>query len=229
MKYKNLVIIGTSHISAESKKLIKDSFLLEKPEIIAVELDRRRLISLSQKQKTSLSPRMIRYVGVTGYLFALIGNIVQRKLGKIVNMNPGAEMMEAVKLAKINKIQLALIDQDIIITLKKLSKRITWREKLRFITDIIKSLFSKQVIKIDLRKVPSEQLINKLLKIFSKRYPSLYYTLVTERNHHMAKKLFVLTREHPKKKFLVVVGAGHEKGLLQQLKRLEDANISYTL
>ena len=53
-------------------------------------------------------------------------------------------MLTAVKLAKKHKIQLALIDQDIEITLKRLSQEITWREKFNFLADIIKAVIFRK-------------------------------------------------------------------------------------
>ena len=38
-----LKIIGTSHIAKESVEEVKDTILKEKPDIIALELDRKRL------------------------------------------------------------------------------------------------------------------------------------------------------------------------------------------
>ena len=51
MKYKNLIIIGTSHIAKQSLKEVKKAIEEEKPDIIAIELDRKRLMALASKKK----------------------------------------------------------------------------------------------------------------------------------------------------------------------------------
>jgi len=120
--YKNLTIIGTSHISKQSIKQVKSSVKKLKPYIIALELDKKRFLALFKEQK--LSFRDIKSMGIKVFILNLIGAYAEKKLGKMVGTKPGDEMRTAVLLAKENKIKLALIDQDIEITLKKLIKRI---------------------------------------------------------------------------------------------------------
>ena len=43
MNYNNLIIIGTSHIAKQSLKEVNDMFENENPDIIALELDRKRI------------------------------------------------------------------------------------------------------------------------------------------------------------------------------------------
>ena len=51
MKYKNLILIGTSHIAKESLREVARVIEKEKPDIVAIELDRRRFYALTQKTK----------------------------------------------------------------------------------------------------------------------------------------------------------------------------------
>ena len=50
MKYKNLVFLGTSHIAKQSLDEVKKYISNEKPDIIALELDRNRLQALMSKK-----------------------------------------------------------------------------------------------------------------------------------------------------------------------------------
>ena len=54
MKYKNLTIIGTSHIAKQSLDEVKDAIEGEKPDIIALELDKQRLYALMQAKKEKI-------------------------------------------------------------------------------------------------------------------------------------------------------------------------------
>ena len=219
MKFKNLIIVGTSHIAKQSMREVEEAVSNNKPDIIAIELDRRRFIALMHKKKGKkdrIRLRDIRRIGVKGYLFSLIGGYVQKKLGKIVGVVPGSDMKKAIKLAKKNNLQIALIDQDIEVTLKKFSKSFTWREKWHIVADIFKGIFfRKNVVQFDLSKVPDEQVIKKMMKEVKVRYPNLYRVLVTERNKIMAVNLFKIMREHPDKKILAVVGAGHAEDMMK--------------
>jgi pheromone shutdown protein TraB len=140
---------------------------------------------------------------------------------------PGSEMKLAVELARKTKAKIALIDQDIEVTLKKFSQRLTWKEKFRFVADIFKSiLFRKKALKelgieteqLDLSKVPSKMLIRKLIKQLEKRYPNVYDVLVVQRNKIMANNLTKLMHKYPDEIVLAIVGAGHEEEILKLVK-----------
>ncbi len=160
--YKNLYIIGTSHIAAQSIKEVEQAILDIKPNIVAIELDPKRFQSLIHKKKTKLRLRDMQKVGFKGFLFNALGAWVEKKLGKSVGILPGSEMKKAVETAYKVKADLALIDQDIEITLKKLSQTLTWKEKFRFLIDILKSLFTTNKVKFDLTKATNEELAKRL-------------------------------------------------------------------
>src|SRR3989344_1091225 len=144
----NLNIIGTSHIAKQSIEEIKKAVEEFQPQIIAVELDAQRATALMQEQKSKISWRDIQKIGVKGYAFVKIGHYIQQKLGKSVGISPGSEMKTALEIAHKNNLQAALIDQPINVTLKNFSKELTWKEKWRFFSDMIKGLlFPKRQIK----------------------------------------------------------------------------------
>jgi pheromone shutdown-related protein TraB len=226
MEYRNLVLIGTSHIAKQSLREIEAAFSAHHPAVVAVELDRKRLHGLLHEEKTKVGLSHITKIGVKGYLFATLGGWMQRKLGSVVGVSPGSEMKLAVELARKNNAKIALIDQDIEVTLRKFSQRLSWREKFRFIGDIFKSLFFKKRMMremgitpdFDLSKVPDKVLVRKLIKQLEKRYPNVYEVLVRERNSIMANNLAKLMHLTDVK-ILAVVGAGHEEEMLALVKK----------
>ncbi len=217
-------IIGTSHISSHSVTQVKRAIKELQPDFVAVELDPKRLTALLSKQK-GRPPMlmMIKRVGVQGYLFSLIGAWIENKLGKAVGVSPGTEMLSAIKEAKKINAKIALIDQDIEITLRQFSKRFTWKEKLRLVWDIIVGVFKKDsIMKFDLTKVPSKNVIEQMMQMVKKRYPNLYYVLVESRNKYMAKRLINLMTKFPDSKIVAVVGAGHEEGMKKIIQNYID-------
>jgi len=225
MRYKNLTLIGTSHIAKESLEEVAHAIEKQKPDIIALELDRKRFYALTHDVKRKPRLRDIKRIGVKGYIFNIIGAWVEEKLGQMVGVKPGSEMLTAISLAQKHKIRLALIDQDIELTLRRISAELTWKERFRFVIDIIKGvLFKKSEMKklgiknLDLTKVPPKALIKKLIKIMKKRYPHLYRVLVEERNKVMAVNLKHLMAKYPDKKIIAIIGAGHEKELIDLVK-----------
>ena len=218
-RYKNILIIGTSHIALESIQQVEQRINEEQPNVVALELDSARFQALLSKEKRKTTLKDIKKVGIKGWLFALIGELVERKLGDRVGVSPGSEMIKAAEIARNHNCSIALIDQKIDVTLKRFSQSFTWKEKFRFLTDLITAPFSKKKIRINLTKVPEEKIIEEMIQHVKKRYPSIYTVLIEERNKYMAKQLFKLMPVFPK--ILAVVGAGHGKEIIEEIKKLE--------
>ena len=116
-------------------------------------------------------------------------------------------------------IKIALIDQDIEITLRNFSNSITWREKKNFIVDLLKALFlKKERMEFDLETVPSKAVIKKLTGRLKERYPNMHKTLIEERNIVIANNLKRLMEDAPDRKILVILGAGHVDDVLELVK-----------
>ena len=227
MDYSNLIIIGTSHIAKQSLEEVERAIEDKKPDIVALELDKNRLYSLFKKPG-KIRIYDIKRVGIKGFVFSLIGVWAEKKLGSMVGVAPGSEMKKAVVLARKNGIKIALIDQDIEITLKRFSKSLTWKEKWNFIADVFKGLFSRKralEIEFDLTKVPSKVIIQKLIEKVKERYPNVYKVLIEERNFVMADNLKRIMEKNPDKKILAIIGAGHEEEILDLIKK---PSISYS-
>ncbi|MFH1682314.1 MAG: TraB/GumN family protein [Candidatus Woesearchaeota archaeon] len=225
-KFRNLTLIGTSHISQQSVEEVTRTIEEIKPAVVAIELDKNRFISLTKKQERKLKFSDIKKIGLKGYLFALIGSYIQKKLGKLVNVEPGAEMLAAINAAKKHKLKLALVDQPIEITMKRLSQELTWREKFRFVGDFFRGMiFRKRELKrygleeFDLTKVPEERIVQKMIGELRQRYPSLYKVLIEERNQVISKNLVGLIKQDPEQHIVAVIGAGHEADLLKLIKK----------
>ncbi|MEK6916141.1 MAG: TraB domain-containing protein [Nanoarchaeota archaeon] len=213
--FKNITLVGTSHVSDESVKLVKSAFKEVNPAIIAVELDKNRLYALKNKVKRPKNLELIKTFGIGGFLFYIIGEVVQKKVGKLVNIEPGSEMLTAFNLAKENNAMIALIDRDIVITMRRFSKNFKKRELFRLLVDSFKS--SPEGVSFDIKKIPGDELVRTVVKHVKKRYPSLYKVLIDERDIHMASQLKRLSDLYPEKNILAVVGAGHIDGIIGYL------------
>jgi pheromone shutdown protein TraB len=224
-KIDNVVLIGTSHIARESVKNVAaviKHFAEEHSVVVGVELDKYRFRALLDNRRRSYMPTLqnVRMFGVTGTIFALLAGYVSDKLGKHVGAKPGDDMLSAIFTAKKLDLTIALVDQPVQITLRRFSQAITWREKGRFVWDIVQGLFfPRRVLKMygvenfDLTKVPSDKIITQLIAHMQKRYPNVYRVLIDERNKYMVRKIRKFEKKYPDDLILAVIGAGHEEGM----------------
>ncbi len=229
LHFKNLYIVGTSHISPYSIREVSIVIEKVKPNIVALELDKKRFYSLlykKQKMFSKFSIKKLKQLGLKGFLFNIIGAYFENKLGKAIGVMPGSEMKQAIKSAKKINAKIYLIDQDIDITLKKISRNITWKEKLSLLFDLLTTIFSlktKQSLGFDIRKVPPKKLIKELTSQLKLKYPSLHKILIEERNEILAKALYKLSH-NKNNKVVAFIGAGHEDDAMSLVKKYSTQN-----
>jgi len=197
-----IILLGTSHIAPESIKRIKKAIKDENPDCVAVELDPMRYDALKSGETTNPPGFFLKFL-----------SWLQKELGKMTGIFPGQEMLESVKISRENNIPVCLIDQDFYITMNDINKIPLW-EKIRLFTFTMFSGIGTK--KIDLKKVPSEEVVNEAIKYLKIKFPFIYKILVLKRNRFMSKMIKELGKNH--KKILVVVGAGHVNGLKNLLK-----------
>ncbi len=218
IKYKNLYLVGTSHISKESVKEVEKTIDNVKPKLIALELDKSRFALLKNKQITRFNLLNIKRLGFKVFLLNLLGAWLEKRLGKKVGTEPGAEMKKAIDLSSKLKLDIYLIDQEIKYTLNRFLSKITRKEKFQFIKDLI---IGESDYKLDLSKKPSQKEIESIINKLKFKYPTFYTIIVKERNEFMARNLYKLMKSNPTKNIVSVVGAGHEKAIIGEIKLLE--------
>ena len=224
-KDKQIVLVGTAHISKESIKLVEETIAKEKPDIIGVELDKERLAQLLSGKKWEQTN--IIDVIKTGKTYLFLLNILlsnmQKQLGKSVGVKPGAEMLVAVKQASETKTPIQLLDRDVRITLKRAFKVMSLKEKLKLGGTLLAGFFGKGE-KIDAKVIEDlkdQDLINKLMKELGKQMPSMKQVLVDERDEYIAEMI----KRSPGKKIVAIVGAGHLSGIERIIKKDKKVNI----
>jgi len=218
-----IILVGTSHISESSVDEIKDVIEKYNPDVVGIELDTRRfksLMSTTKEEKQVSNYKKIKELGTFGFLFAQLAGFVQKKVGGQVNVDPGVDMKGAYEAARDKKIPTALIDIDIKVTLKKLSN-ISFFKKIGLVSSIFFKSFKKEyrnLLDFDLKKVPEDEVVVKMIGILKKETPDLYNILIEDRNKYMVKRLFDLRAKHDGY-IVAVVGAGHVEGMTKLIKK----------
>ncbi len=221
LKYENkeIVLIGTAHISKQSVELVEKTITEEKPDVIGVELDLARLQQLQSPKKWRQMNILEVIRGGKTYLLLLnllLSNI-QKKLGKQVGVLPGAEMKKAVDLAKKEKIPIVLLDRDVRVTLKRALAKMPFFEKLKLFWIVLLSFFGfgEELTAEKVEKLKQKDVMNQLMQELSKELPSVSNVLVNERDMFIANMILAVKAE----KIVAVVGAGHLSGIKKYLNK----------
>lgn len=197
-------IYGTSHVSKESLELIEEKLEAHDPDIVALELDPIRLNALLTGDDTNDGP-----------LFLKLVKKFQESVGSKTGVMPGDEMLYAYRKSVEDGREVALIDQDIRITVDRL-KHVSRKEKARAVIEAVGGLLMPG--RFDIHSIPEDQLINQLLEELEDRFPQLHRVLVEERNRVMADYLKSLKANNPDSEIVAFVGAGHRQKLEEMLE-----------
>jgi len=211
----NIILVGTAHISKESVEEVKQVIEEHKPDIVAVELCERRYDAITKKQQWESTPVNKLLKSNNAYLLlaqTFLGSI-QRKLGKEYGVEPGSEMIAAMDEAKKHNLEVALVDRDISVTLKRAWKKMGIREKFRLTWEFLKAMIGydeEEIEELDLEKLMDQDVISAMMEEFGEIAPSVTNVLIHERDEYISKKI---TEQSKKGKVVAVVGAGHLKGI----------------
>lgn len=197
-------VYGTSHVSQESIELIDEKIERRDPDIIALELDMPRLNSMLTDTKKSQGPLFVRGI-----------KLFQDLIGKKTGVMPGDEMLHAYSKAVEEGRDIALIDQDIRITVQKLQD-VRLSEKVKAGASLVLGVFSSA--KIDIADIPEDEFLDEMLYEFKFKFPELHSVLVRERNSYMVESLKHLQDENPDSEIVAFVGAAHRKEMEKMLE-----------
>jgi pheromone shutdown-related protein TraB len=217
----NIILIGTAHISKDSVEEVKKVIEKYKPDIVAVELCKRRHEAITKKDQWENTPVTSLLKSNNAYLMLAqtFLSSIQRRLGKEYGVEPGSEMIAALDEAKKHNLKVALIDRDISITLKRAWKKMGIREKFRLTWEFLKAILGydeEELEELDLKELMNQDMISSMMEEFGKIAPSASTVLIHERDEYIAKKIL---DESKKGKVVAVVGAGHIQGIKKHLEK----------
>ncbi len=222
---KEIILVGTAHISQKSVSLVKKTIEEEKPDAIGVELDSQRFHQLlSGKKWRELDlVSIIKQGKAYLLLFNLLLSSIQRRLGEKVGIEPGKEMKTAIKIATATGTPLVLLDRDISITLRRALAELSFIEKLKLFFGVFSSLFGigEEITKEKIEELKQKDVISELMDELGKELPSVKKVLVDERDLFIANRILAAKG----KKIVAVVGAGHIGGIKKYLDKKR--NISH--
>ncbi len=209
---KEIVLLGTAHVSRESVDLVAEVINDEKPDTVCVELCESRFQAIQQKNRWKEMDiiKVIREKKA----FLLLSNLLlvsfQKRIADKFDIKPGEEMLSAIENAEKIGADIHLADREIRITMAR-----TWRvmgmwEKMKLLFQLLLSTGDvDDITKEDIEKMKQEDVLETLLSEVGKSHPVLREILIDERDKYLAEKI----RTAPGSKIVAAVGAGHVPGI----------------
>lgn len=213
---REIVLIGTAHISQRSVDIVRQTIEAEAPDTVAVELDQGRYDALTNEANwESLDLIEIIKSGQTTFLVARLALMAfQKKMSNYTGVKPGAEMLAAIEVAEAADRTVVLADRDIRTTLLRAWRTTPFFKKLSVASLLVMGVFERTEVDEDsLEDLREAHNISEVLNELGDVLPSVKTVLVDERDLFMASELV----NAPGEKIVAVVGAAHKAGILKHL------------
>ena len=213
---KEIILVGTAHVSRKSSELVDQVIAAEKPNTVCVELCKSRFEAIKQKkdwQETDIV-KVIRGKQALLLLSQLLMASFQKKIAEKFGVIPGEEMLRAMDKAEEIGAELVLADREIRVTLLR-----TWRmmgvwSKIKLLSGVLLSSFChKDITEEDIEKLKQRDALELALETFGQRLPEIKTTLIDERDKYLAHKI----GHAPGSRIVAVVGAGHIPGIIKNI------------
>ncbi|MDR0587231.1 MAG: TraB/GumN family protein [Treponema sp.] len=216
---REIVLVGTAHVSRESIEEVKGTIQEEHPDMVCVELDQGRYDAISKKE--NWEKLNVAKVFREGKGFLLMANLVlagfQRRLGKELGVQPGEEMKTALETAEKLGIAWALCDREVQITLRRAWSRCGLWSKSKLMASLVSSAFvTEKLSEAEIENLKKRSELDGMMDELAQYLPAVKQTLIDERDRYLAAKIWTAGG----KKVLAVVGAGHMAGLKSHLEKI---------
>ena len=218
---REIILIGTAHISRESADLVDRVITEEKPDVVCVELCKARFEAIQQKDKWQEMDivKVIRENRTALLLSQLLMMSLQKKIAERFNINPGEEMLRAISRAEESGAEVVLADREIRVTLLRTWRMMGFWTKMKFLSDIILSLFIwEDITEENIEELKQHDVLDLALKSIGEKLPKLKTTLIDERDQFLACSI----RNSQGRKIVAVVGAGHIPGIIENIGKAID-------
>jgi pheromone shutdown-related protein TraB len=217
---RQIYLVGTAHVSQESVDDVRRTVEQVDPDTICIELCASRHKAMTQKDtwKKMDIVKVIKKKKAVLLLAQLIMSSFYRRLGEQLGVQPGAEMLEGIECAKQRNARLILADRDIEITLKRVWGYLGFWNKMKLLSSLMLSIFSKEEIDSDtIETLKQQDQLESIMAEFAEQFPEIKLRLIDERDIYLAQKI----RAAEGQRIVAVVGAGHCQGIKQHIQQDE--------
>ncbi|APX94347.1 conjugal transfer protein TraB [Halomonas sp. 1513] len=215
-------LLGTAHVSKESADEVRALVRSGDFDAVAIELCASRHHSLVEPDALAGQDLFeIFRQGKAGMVAASLAlGAFQQRVAEQSGIEPGAEMRAALEETQRHDLPLLLIDRDVGITLKRIYANVPWWQRFSLFSGLLGSVMSRQEVSAaDIERLKEGDVLESTFNEFAEQSESLYTPLISERDRYMTLRLGEESPPGRYRHVLVVIGAGHLKGMAEHLSQ----------
>ena len=181
---KTVYIVGTAHVSAKSVQDVRDAVAAVRPDVVAIELCEPRYQGLVKKEAWRHTNvfQVIRQGKAMFLLAQLVMQSFYRRLGRQLEVEPGAEMMAGAACAEETGAKLELIDRRIDVTLKRVWRHLGFWHRVKLFGLLVEAMFSSEEVgAADIEALKKQDQLEALMGQMGKAFPEIKKRLIDER------------------------------------------------
>jgi pheromone shutdown-related protein TraB len=217
-----ITLLGTAHVSRQSADKVRELLSSGNYDAVAIELCNSRYQAITNPDNLAkMDLFQVLREGKTSMVMANLAlSAYQQKMANELGIEPGAEMKAAIEVADQQSIPVSMIDREIGTTLKRIYRNIPWWRKLTLVSALLaSSLSNEKVSEDDIEQLKQGDILESALSGLKENERSLFKPLIGERDQYMALRLRSELADSNIKNMLVVIGAGHLKGMQALLEK----------
>lgn len=218
-----VTLLGTAHVSRTSAEKVKELIETGNYDAVAVELCPSRYNSIVDPDALAKMDlfQVIRDGKASMVAASLALGAFQQKAAAQMDIQPGAEMREAIDCAKAAKLPVLLVDREVGVTLKRIYRNVPWWRRMNLIAGLVASVVSSEkVSEEEIERLKEGDILESTFAQFAEQEQDLFLPLIGERDHYMVARLQQEIAKHPHENLLVVIGAGHLAGMVKRFEEI---------
>ena len=219
---KEIILVGTAHISEASVTLVKETIEAERPDSVCIELDEARYQNIKDPEaweRTDVS-QVIRKKKVMTMVSQLLLSAYQKRMAKKLGTKVGGEMTQGIESAEAVDAKLVLADRDIQITFARLLRLLSLKEKFKLLFGLVFGEMEddEEFTEEDIQALLKQDMLEAVLGEVKDEFPIIGEVLIDERDQYLANKI----KNAPGPKVLAVLGGAHVPGVTEELYKEQD-------
>ena len=220
-----VTLLGTAHISRASVNKVMELLATGDYDAVAVELCPSRHNAIANPDVLAKMDmfQVLREGKAAMVAASLALGAYQQRLAEQFDIEPGAEMRAAIKVAGDAGLPVLLVDREIGITLKRVYQSVPWWQRMGLVGMLFASVVSREKVdEAEIERLKEGDILESAFSQFAEREQSLYRPLIDERDRYMSSRIRQELDKGAHRHLLVVIGAGHMNGIAQYLDKAGD-------